>query len=116
MVLLVGAESAWRAWRAQPRGRVGDWLQAALLIVVGVTIAGGLGLLIGSGQPQESLHLIYAVLTFGAVPLASIACAPRTTAPASDRHADRSSRGVRADRPTVPNGLSTARVRVPQKP
>ncbi len=71
MVLLVGAESAWRAWRAQPRGRVGDWLQAALLIVVGVTIAGGLGLLIGSGQPQESLHLIYAVLTFGAVPLAS---------------------------------------------
>jgi hypothetical protein len=71
MVLLVGAESAWRAWRAQPRGRVGEWLAGVLLIVVGVTIAGGLGMLVGGGRPREPLHFVYAILAFGAVPVAS---------------------------------------------
>jgi hypothetical protein len=39
--------------------------------MLGVTAAGGLGILVGGGSPRESLHLLYAVLAFAAVPVAT---------------------------------------------
>jgi hypothetical protein len=42
----------------------------ALLLLVAVTAAGGLALLVGGHRPRELLHLLYAVLAFGAVPVA----------------------------------------------
>jgi hypothetical protein len=71
VAILVAFESAWRARRDAPRGTVAERLEAILLISVGVTIAGGLGLLVGGARPEEPLHFVYAVLAFGAVPVAS---------------------------------------------
>jgi hypothetical protein len=71
MGVLVGIEAAWRAWRQQPHGRLSGWLDGLLLLAVGVTIAGGLGLFVAGGRPAEPLHFVYGVLAFGAVPIAS---------------------------------------------
>ena len=46
-------------------------LEAVLLIAVGATIAGGLGLLVGGGRPREALHFVYAVIAFAALPVAN---------------------------------------------
>ena len=71
MVLIpVGLEGAWRAWRRTPSAVSGDRVQAILLIVLGVTIAGGLGLLAGGARPREALHFVYAVVAIGALPVA----------------------------------------------
>ncbi len=71
MALLVAIAAAWRAWQAQPRGMASERLEAVLLIVVGVAIAGGLGMLVGGARPAESLHFFYAALALGAVPVAT---------------------------------------------
>lgn len=34
-----------------------------------VTIAGGLGLLVGGGRPRELLHFVYAIVALGIVPV-----------------------------------------------
>jgi uncharacterized membrane protein YjdF len=39
--------------------------------VLGVTVAGGLGLLLGGARPRELLHFVYAVLAVGTVPIAT---------------------------------------------
>ena len=39
-----------------------------MILVAG---AGGLGLLIGGSGPKEPLHLVYGVLAFGSLPVAS---------------------------------------------
>ena len=46
-------------------------LEAVLLIAVGATIAGGLGLLVGGGRPREALHFVYAVIAFAVLPVAN---------------------------------------------
>lgn len=51
-------------------GRWASRLSDALLIMVGVTAAGGLALLAGGHRPADSLHFLYAILAFGAVPVA----------------------------------------------
>jgi hypothetical protein len=43
---------------------------SAVAILLGMTIAGGLALLAGGQRPKEFLHLVYALLAFGLVPLA----------------------------------------------
>ena len=70
MVVLVGLEAGWRAWRRSPPGGVADRLQGLLLLVLVVTIAGGLGLLIGGARPRELLHFVYAIVALGALPVA----------------------------------------------
>jgi hypothetical protein len=67
----VALEAAWRALRNVPVGRVAEGLQAVLLIALVVASAGGLGLVVGGGQPSESLHHIYAVIALGIMPLGS---------------------------------------------
>ena len=53
-------------------------LVVAVLVVAGVA---GVGLLITGGHPGENLHLVYAAIAIGVIPLA------RSFAPAADRRA-----------------------------
>ncbi|HEY8868126.1 MAG TPA: hypothetical protein VIM30_01900 [Candidatus Limnocylindrales bacterium] len=48
-----------------------DRLENGLVLVLGVTIAGGLGLLIGGARPGEMLHLVYAIVALGMLPTAN---------------------------------------------
>jgi hypothetical protein len=69
VALFVGVEAVWRAIRGAPPGRAASRLEALLLLVVGVTVAGGVGILAGGGAPRELLHFVYAVLAFGTLPV-----------------------------------------------
>ena len=70
-VLLIGIEGATRARRRTPPGALASRLGTLLQLLLGVTIAGGLGLLVGGARPHELLHLVYAILVFGALPVAN---------------------------------------------
>jgi hypothetical protein len=70
-VLLAGIEGAVRAWRRTPPGALASGLGTLVQLLLGVTIAGGLGLLVGGARPHELLHFVYAVLVFGALPVAN---------------------------------------------
>jgi hypothetical protein len=70
-VLLAGIEGATRAWRRTPPGALASGLGTLVQLLLGVTIAGGLGLLVGGARPHELLHFVYAVLVFGALPVAN---------------------------------------------
>jgi heme A synthase len=86
VLVVAGAEAGWRAWRRLPPNDLTDRLQAVLLVLIGVTIAGGLGLLVGGGRPHETLHFVYAIVVFGALPVpATLArrSSPRTQGIAS---------------------------------
>ncbi len=79
--MLAGAEAGWRAWDRRPPGDLADRLQTVLLIALLVTVAGGLGLLVGGGGPGEALHFVYAIVVVGAMPIArslSRGASPRT--------------------------------------
>ena len=81
MIVVAGAEAGWRAWRRVPPSDLTDRLQALLLVLIGVTIAGGLGLLVGGSRPRETLHFVYAILAFAALPVAATlarGASPRT--------------------------------------
>jgi hypothetical protein len=54
-----------------PRRTLSGRLAGLVLLVVGVTIAGGLGLFVAGARPRESLHFVYAILAIGAIPVAS---------------------------------------------
>ena len=69
-VVLVAFEAAWRAWRGAPRRRAAERLEPLFILAMGVTVAGGLGLLAGGGRPREVLHFVYAIVALGAVPVA----------------------------------------------
>jgi hypothetical protein len=71
VVVPVGIEAAWRAARQAPSAIWAGRFEALLLLVLAVTIAGGLGLVAGGGGPREALHFVYAVLAIGALPVAS---------------------------------------------
>lgn len=72
-MLALGA--IWRAYRVghgDPiQSPITGRLEAILLIVLGATIAGGLGLLAGGGRPREALHFLYAVLAIAILPVAN---------------------------------------------
>ena len=40
-----------------------------MLVAIGVTAAGGLGILLAGGSPRELLHVVYAVLALGILPV-----------------------------------------------
>lgn len=70
MIVLVGVEAGWRAWRRSPPGDIADRLEMILLVALVIAIAGGLGLLAGGGRPKELLHFVYAVVVLSALPIA----------------------------------------------
>ena len=70
VMVLVAAEGAVRLVRARPPGRVAAAGAGAVAILLAMTTAGGLALLAGGRRPTEWLHLVYALLAFGLVPLA----------------------------------------------
>jgi hypothetical protein len=76
VVVLVGIEAAWRLRRGSSPGSAASRLDGLLLLVLAVTVAGGLGLLLGGARPRELLHFVYAVLAIGAVPVATSVSAP----------------------------------------
>lgn len=81
VIVLVGVEAGRRAWRRSPPDETTRRLEGLLLVVLLVTIAGGLGLLAGGGRPREMLHFVYSIIVFGVVPIAaglSARAAPRT--------------------------------------
>jgi hypothetical protein len=69
-VVLVGLEAAWRAGRGSPRGRAAERLEQLVVIALFVTVAGGLGLLVGGARPREILHFVYAIVALGALAVA----------------------------------------------
>jgi hypothetical protein len=69
VVLLIGLEAAWRAARRAAPGKTAARLENLLLLAIGVTVAGGLGVIAGGGTPRELLHVVYAVVAFGTVPV-----------------------------------------------
>jgi hypothetical protein len=66
----VAAEGAWRALRNRPPGRIASAAPSILLLLLAVTMAGGLGILLGGGRPRELLHFVYAGLALASVPIA----------------------------------------------
>lgn len=81
LIACTGVEGAVRGWVARAPGPVASWVEALVLVFLGMTIAGGLGLLASGHRPHEGLHLLYAVLVFAAVPVAgrlSSQAGPRT--------------------------------------
>lgn len=70
VVLALGVRAIWRASRGQAPGPTGDQLETIVLIVVLITIAGGLGLFLSGPGPKEGLHFLYGALAFGILPVA----------------------------------------------
>jgi hypothetical protein len=68
-VVLVGLEAVVRAVRRAPPGLPAARLESLVLLAIGVSAAGGLGLLAGGGSPGELLHFVYAVFAFGTLPV-----------------------------------------------
>ncbi len=69
-ILVVAGEGAVRLVSARPPGRAAAASSGAVAILLGMTAAGGLALLAGGQRPKEFLHLVYALLALGLVPLA----------------------------------------------
>jgi hypothetical protein len=70
VVALVGIEAGWRSWRGTPRAGWVERLDQALILILIITSAGGLGLLVAGSGPKEPLHFVYAVLAIGCMPVA----------------------------------------------
>jgi hypothetical protein len=62
-------------------GRSFGGFQASIVILFIAASVAGLGLLISSGQPRESLHFVYSAIAIAVLPLA------RSFTPATDRRA-----------------------------
>jgi hypothetical protein len=70
LATLVGIEALLRAIRRTPPGPAASRLEGVLLVAIGVTAAGGLGILAAGGSPRELLHVVYAVVALGILPVA----------------------------------------------
>ena len=68
---LAGLEAGWRATRGSAPGLAASRLDSLVLLLLGLTIAAGLGLLVGGARPRELLHFVYAVVAIGAMPIAA---------------------------------------------
>jgi uncharacterized membrane protein len=67
---VVTVEAGVRAARALAPGRWVVRIANIMVLLVALTAVGGVALLIRGHRPHEMLHLIYAVLVLGAVPVA----------------------------------------------
>jgi hypothetical protein len=68
-VVLAGVEGAGRALVGRPAGRLASAASGLVLVLVGMTAAGGLAMLVQGERPEELLHFVYAVLAFGLIPV-----------------------------------------------
>jgi hypothetical protein len=68
---LVGLEASRRAFLNRPPDAMAARLTGIVLLFVGVTAASGLGMLVAGVHPRKELHLVYALLAFGAIPIAN---------------------------------------------
>jgi len=66
----VAIAAAVRAWRNRPPAPWVERLELGVVLALLVTSAGGLGLLVAGSGPHEPLHLLYAVLAIGGLPVA----------------------------------------------
>ena len=85
-MLVIGIEGALRAYRRTPPGRWSERLVVILLVLLVISIAGGLGIVIGGGHPSQQLHYVYAIVALGVLPIAdtlSKGRSPRTRGLAS---------------------------------
>lgn len=69
-MLAIGVDGGVRAWRCTPPGRLSERIVVVLLVVLIISIAGGLGILIGGARPAEPLHFVYAIVVLGVLPIA----------------------------------------------
>ena len=69
--VLAGLDGARRAWLRTAPGSVAFRLEGLVLLVIGLSAGGGLGMLVGGARPHEMLHLLYAVIAFGTLPIAA---------------------------------------------
>ena len=63
-------EGAVRVVRPREPGLVTERTRSAVVLLVGVSGASGLALIVTGHRPHEWLHLVYAVLALGLVPIA----------------------------------------------
>jgi hypothetical protein len=71
VVAMVGAaiEAGGRAVTGRPPGRLAAAMSAILIVVVGMTAAGGLAMLVRGERPKEFLHFVYAAVAFVPIPI-----------------------------------------------
>jgi hypothetical protein len=69
VMVLVAGEAAVRLVAARPPGRLAAVGSGAVTILLGMAAAGGLALLLAGQRPREWLHLVYALVALGLVPL-----------------------------------------------
>lgn len=70
MLVAATAEGAIRAVVGRPAGVAAGRTRVGVLLLVALTASAGLALLVGGHRPHEWLHIIYAVLALGLVPIA----------------------------------------------
>jgi len=75
---LVAIEAAWRWLRRLAPSPLTERLEQILLIALVVSSAGGLGVLVGGGQPHQQLHYLYAAIALAVIPIASFGTRGRT--------------------------------------
>jgi hypothetical protein len=68
-VAVAAIEAAFRVVTGRPPGRFSAAVSAIILVVVGMTVAGGLAILTGGEHPREFLHFVYSVLAFVLIPV-----------------------------------------------
>ncbi len=71
VLALAGLEASLRAVQNRKPGQLSARLPESVLLLLGITVASGLGMFLGGAHPQEWLHLLYALLAFLALPVAS---------------------------------------------
>ncbi len=70
VLALAGLEASLRAVQNRKPGQLSARLSESVLLL-GITVASGLGMFLGGAHPHEWLHLLYALLAFLALPVAS---------------------------------------------
>jgi hypothetical protein len=71
VMTLAGLEASRRAFLNRPPDAIAARLTAIVLLLLGATAASGLGMLAAGVHPRKDLHFVYALLAFGAIPIAN---------------------------------------------
>jgi CDP-diglyceride synthetase len=71
VMTLAGLEASRRALVKRPPGALAARIAGIVLLLLGVTAASGLGMFLGGAHPYNELHFLYALLAFGAIPVAN---------------------------------------------
>ncbi len=67
-----GLEASMRAVQNRKPGTLAARISAIVLLLLGVTVASGLGMFLGGARPHEGLHFLYALLAFAAIPVIGV--------------------------------------------